>query len=169
MVGAVKLFFKNYFNFTGRSSRSEYWWTILTFFIVCFVIALIEVIYIFTILFNDPYSALSILEYWYLRPSFIFSLAMSIGMLSLAARRLQDRGHSGWWQLANIIPGLLFIVSYLNILDSVITGGSINWSVLIAASTFGLISLGTGVAMTVFLCLPPTEDENKWGRNPLLD
>ena len=26
MLDAVKLFFKNYFNFTGRASRSEYWW-----------------------------------------------------------------------------------------------------------------------------------------------
>ena len=34
MIDAVKLFFKNYFNFTGRASRSEYWWFILAYLIV---------------------------------------------------------------------------------------------------------------------------------------
>ena len=34
MLDAVKLFFKNYFNFYGRSSRSEFWWFVLAYFIV---------------------------------------------------------------------------------------------------------------------------------------
>ena len=34
MLDAVKLFFKNYFNFTGRASRSEYWWFVLAYFIM---------------------------------------------------------------------------------------------------------------------------------------
>ena len=60
MIDAVKLFFKNYFNFTGRASRSEYWWFILAFAIVYIVISTIESVFIFAAIFddilNDPYS-----------------------------------------------------------------------------------------------------------------
>ena len=176
MLDAVKLFFKNYFNFKGRASRSEYWWFILAFVIVYIVIATIETVFIFATLFddiyNDPYSysysTSDAIKDRFLMPSFLFYLAMMIGLLSLAARRLQDRGHSGWWQLANIIPGILFLIPYLAMLDSIITGGSFNPGAAIASTIFGIISFGTGVTMIVFLCLPPKEDENKWGRNPLL-
>ena len=34
MLDAVKLFFKNYFNFYGRASRSEFWWFVLAYFIL---------------------------------------------------------------------------------------------------------------------------------------
>ncbi len=36
-VKAVGLFFKNYFNFTGRSTRSEYWWVVLFNFVLVLV------------------------------------------------------------------------------------------------------------------------------------
>ena len=176
MLDAVKLFFKNYFNFKGRASRSEYWWFILAFAIVYIVISTIESVFIFATIFddiyNDPYSysysASDAFKDTFLMPSFLFYLAMMIGLLSLVSRRLQDRGHTGWWQLANIIPGILFFIPYLAILDSIITGDSFNPGAAIAATIFGIISFGTGVTLIVFLCLPPKEDENKWGRNPLL-
>ena len=174
MIDAVKLFFKNYFNFTGRASRSEYWWFILAFAIVYIVISTIESVFIFAAIFddilNDPYSysTSDAIKDSFLMPSFLFYLAMMIGLLSLAARRLQDRGHSGWWQLANIIPGILFLIPYFNFLFSIMDGGPINTGAGITASIFGIIGFGTGVTMIVFLCLPPKEDVNKWGRNPLL-
>jgi len=174
MIDAVKLFFKNYFNFTGRASRSEYWWFILAFAIVYLVISTIESVFIFSAIFddilNDPYSysASDAIKDSFLMPSFLFCIAMTIGMFSLVARRLQDRGHSGWWQLANVIPQILFLIPYFDFLFSIMDGGPINTGAGIAASIFGIIAFGTGVTMIVFLCLPPKDDENKWGRNPLL-
>ena len=82
MIDAVKLFFKNYFNFTGRASRSEYWWFILAFALL-FVISTIESVFIFSAIFddilNDPYSysASDAIKDSFLMPSFLFCLAMN--------------------------------------------------------------------------------------------
>ena len=91
------------------------------------------------------------------------ALASLIGWLSLTARRLQDRGNSGWWQLANYTP---IIIMYIFLIPLILNPENIG--LIIGAGLFGLIAIGTGITLIVFLCLPPIEDENKWGRNPLL-
>jgi len=72
MVMAVKLLFVNYFNFSGRASRAEFWWVYLALTIIGIVPFLGGIIY----------------------------LIASIGFISLTSRRLQDVGLSGWYQLA---------------------------------------------------------------------
>ena len=71
MVRAIKLFFVNYFNFSGRASRAEFWWV---------------------------YLALTIIGFVPLVGIFI-QLVTFIGLISLTSRRLQDVGFSGWYQL----------------------------------------------------------------------
>ena len=71
MVMAIKLFFVNYFNFSGRASRAEFWWV---------------------------YLALTIIGFVPLVGIFI-QLVTFIGLISLTSRRLQDVGFSGWYQL----------------------------------------------------------------------
>ena len=150
MLDAVKLFFKNYFNFTGRASRSEFWWFYLAYLIVAVVIMIAE-----GLAKGVDYAGSGV-------ASNLFTLVTLIGWLSLTARRLQDRGHSGWWQLAYlipIIPMVFFAVS------SAITE---DVSHVIALGLVVLLWIGIFITFIVFLCLPPKEDENKWGRNPLL-
>ena len=71
MLMAIKLFFVNYFNFSGRASRAEFWWV---------------------------YLALTIIGFVPLVGIFI-QLVTFIGLISLTSRRLQDVGFSGWYQL----------------------------------------------------------------------
>ena len=40
-VAAIKLFFANYANFKGRSTRAEYWWAMLFVFLISFVLEFI--------------------------------------------------------------------------------------------------------------------------------
>lgn len=96
---AIKLYFVNYVNFEGRSTRSEYWWAFL--FNTC-VNILIELLIIFQI----PVLAL-------LAP--IVSLGLLLPGLSIAIRRLHDTGKSWVYILMGLIPlagPIILIVQY---------------------------------------------------------
>ena len=150
MLDAVKLYFINYFNFTSRASRSEYWWAYLAYVIVAVVIMIAE-----GLAMGLDYAGSGV-------ASKLFAFATLIGWLSLNARRLQDRGHTGWWQLAYLIP--IIPLLYFVILYAVTE----NESYMFALGLVLLLWIGILITFIVFLCLPPKEDENKWGRNPLL-
>ena len=42
MMKAAKLFFTNYFDFSGRASRGEFWWAYLAFFIVSTILFIVD-------------------------------------------------------------------------------------------------------------------------------
>jgi len=121
MKEAVVSVLTNWNNFSGRACRSEFWYFVLAAFLVSIIISIFEIA---TGMVDIESAEMGIL-------SIIFTLLLFVPSLSVTARRLQDRGWSGWWQLLYVtIVGTLVII-VLNI-------------------------------------LPAKEDENKWGRNPLL-
>ena len=121
MKEAVVSVLTNWNNFSGRACRSEFWYFVLVTFLVSMIIQIIEIA---TGMVDIESAEMGIL-------SIIFTLFIFVPSISVTARRLQDRGWSGWWQLLYLtIVGILIII-VLNI-------------------------------------LPAKEDENKWGRNPLL-
>ena len=94
----IKLFFKNYVNFSGRSRRAEYWYAVLFNLIVGIGISIISGI-ITAVSDGSTVGAVitSILTYgWY--------LATLIPGLALAVRRLHDLGKSGLYILFILIP-----------------------------------------------------------------
>ena len=160
MFKAVRLFFVNYFDFSGRASRGEFWWAYLAFFIVSIILAIVDaviggVVYGFTesefLLNNGIFTN-------------ILSLVTLIGWISLTSRRLQDNGHTGWWQLAyfSIIPTIILWMFFILTADG-------NPVLLSFSIIFTIITLALYILILVWLILPPTENENRWGRNPLLD
>jgi uncharacterized membrane protein YhaH (DUF805 family) len=84
---AVKLGFANYVNFSGRASRSEYWYWFL------FVAA-------FGAIIGPPAP----------RMRTIFFLATFLPGLSVSVRRLHDLDRSGWWVLLYLIPIVGWII-----------------------------------------------------------
>lgn len=96
---AVKLFFKNYANFKGRSVRREYWFGVLFNFIASCVLAA----------FANVMPAITVLG----------SFVLILPGLSLSVRRLHDVGKSGKWLFFALVPyvGWIYLI-YLFIQNS---------------------------------------------------
>ena len=165
MTKAAKLFFTNYFDFSGRASRGEFWWAYLAFFIVSIILAILDGAIAGMIFGFTDNELLSITESEFLSNngffSNIFSLVTAIGWISLTSRRLQDNGHTGWWQLAyfSIIPTIILWVFFISADGNPVL---LSFSII-----FTIITLALYILILVWLILPPTEDENRWGPNPL--
>ena len=165
MTKAAKLFFVNYFDFSGRASRGEFWWAYLAFFIVSTILFIVDGVIVGMIFGFTDNELLSITENEFLSNngffSNIFSLVTLIGWISLTSRRLQDNGHTGWWQLAyfSIIPTIILWVFFISADGNPVL---LSFSII-----FTIITLALYILILVWLILPPTEDENKWGPNPL--
>lgn len=100
----------------GRSDRPEYWWFTLYATIVFGLLMVVDN-YVLGLTFfsilepfgdNNDSGVLALL----------FMLGTLVQSITLTARRLHDRGHSGWWQLAFIVPFLNFMVFYWLVRDA---------------------------------------------------
>lgn len=78
---SISSVFRQYFVFSGRACRSEYWW-----------FALFHIIAIFALAFTIPSLFV------------IYFLATIIPTLAVLVRRLHDTGRAAWWLLLPIIP-----------------------------------------------------------------
>ena len=89
---SVRVCFSKYADFTGRATRSEYWWFFLFILLVSAAISMV----------SHTLSGL-------------FSLATLLPSIAAAARRLHDTNRSGWWQLIILVPviGLVVLVVFL--------------------------------------------------------
>jgi len=97
---SIKTCFNKYAVFSGRASRSEFWFFVLFGFLGGIITAIIDVMILgFPAEKNGPINL-------------IFSIALIIPSISVTARRLHDINKSGWWQLLwlTIIGGILLII-----------------------------------------------------------
>jgi len=87
MIEAYKKYWLNYFNFSGRSTRSDYWYVVLINFVIFQVFSLID-------------SFIPQLKFL----STIYFLATFIPDITLVVRRYHDINKSGWSYLKLLIP-----------------------------------------------------------------
>ncbi len=139
---AVASAFRRYFDFSGRSSRSEFWW----FFLFCILLYMLTLSLTINELgqideLNPRVFLPKVLTSW-LGLAFILTTIPSI---SLAVRRFHDINMSGWWYVAlQIVPSLL---SQLMLI-------------------FSFISFITLFVFLYFMCVEGGGD-NQYGANPL--
>ena len=102
-LNAISTVFAKTFTFSGRASRSEYWWFFAFYFIgsiVCLAIDAAMVLPVVQALGPQAIEVISPLSF----ASIWFAIAMSIPYLSLSVRRLHDAGFSGFWTLLYFLP-----------------------------------------------------------------
>ena len=156
---AIKLGFSNYFSFSGRSTRAEYWWWVL-----------------FTIAGGSILGSVdTIINVWaetgqtsLLRP--LFGLVTIIPSIALGSRRLHDIGKSGWWQLGLTLPilfGVILII--LGIVFAFISGsdGDVSLVVLLILVGLGLCAFVVSFIYWLLWFARQGEDgPNKYGPDP---
>lgn len=102
---AYKAFFRNYANFKGRSSRSEFWFVSLANFLIALAVYLLLIPDIILMALGEGDStSLMIRTLVILAVYFIYQLVCFVPSLSLSVRRLHDIDKSGWCILLGLIP-----------------------------------------------------------------
>ncbi|RZI74846.1 MAG: DUF805 domain-containing protein [Variovorax sp.] len=92
---AVKTCFAKFADFSGRATRSEYWWFVLAYFLLALVTGFIH-------------------EYLY----FLVVLVFLVPMISAGVRRLHDIGKTGWLLLIGLIPLVGLVLIYFMVQPS---------------------------------------------------
>ena len=91
----------NWKNFSGRASRSEFWYFVLASAILGAIVGAIELA-TGLVSIEDPNATGPL--------SAILNLLLAIPTIAVTSRRLQDYGYSGWWQLSYITVIGIFVV-----------------------------------------------------------
>ena len=111
-VDSVRLCLSDkYFAFSGRASRSEFWWFYLASVLVLMVCAAGDGVLI--ALYKSEGGMIYLLLLFLL---VMAMLALVIPSIAVSVRRLHDTGRSGWWYLLNLVPyigGIVLFVFFL--------------------------------------------------------
>ncbi len=131
--------FDNYFNFSTRARRSEYWYFILANFIIAIILTIIDKVLGIGILNN------------------VYNIAVFVPTLAVAVRRLHDIGKSG--SLILIFYALIGLLLLTMTLSGMTSPG---------IGFFGLLMviLGFSIWMIVLFCREGELGENNYGLDP---
>lgn len=147
MFSAYKKFWTRYADFSGRSSRSDYWWVVLCHFLITLPFSFIAFFGFLIPLFSEIYYAglydyepdlsgamagagLAVFIMFLLT---IYWLATIVPHLAITVRRLRDAGFHWSFIFLGVGPTIASFIPVLNILAA-------------------LVSLPCGIALIVLLC-----------------
>jgi uncharacterized membrane protein YhaH (DUF805 family) len=144
---AVTACFRKYARFSGRASRSEYWFFFLFLVLMNGVASILDAA-LFTLDFEDSGPFYTLVTFGLFLPS-----------LAVGWRRLHDTNRSGWWfggfWLALVVSILLFGLSAV--------GGAADEAILGLGIVLGLAGLAYAIAMLVFLTRKGQPHPNRFG------
>lgn len=136
--------------FSGRASRSEYWWFVLFCALVGIVTAILDAVFGTEILLGvDKYGNPQVIGII----NIIVGLGLLLPSLAVCFRRLHDRNLSGWYAFAPLIIALIALV-FVKIIS-------------ILALILALVSIGLSIYLFVMLMLKGDNGTNNYGPDPL--
>ncbi|WP_417722459.1 DUF805 domain-containing protein [Salipiger sp.] len=160
---SVRTCFRRYATFSGRASRSEFWWWVLFVVGMSVVLGLAD-----RMLFGaDPVTGRAPR-----RLSGVFNLLVLLPWLAVAFRRMHDSGRPGWYYFAPLLVsvGLMFVllsgIVIATATDVDPTGVSLLVGGVGAAATM-VIHLCMVVLMIWWLTRPSDPGENRYGPPPV--
>lgn len=129
---------EKYATFSGRASRSEYWWFQLFYWVLMVVIVAIAGGLGAMFTGGDMSNMPTVFYIVVGAPALVIMLGLLVPMLAIQIRRFHDRNMSGWWYLGLIVFG---VVPFVGVLGS--------------------------IAILVISILKGTDGPNKFGPDPL--
>lgn len=139
-------------DFKGRTRRSEFWWTILAYYIFVLIVNFILGIVL-------PYTATTIID-----------VILQFLIFGVTVRRLHDTGKSGWWVGASWIVSIIssiYIMANSDILMSV--NVSLEYIIRFASApeSKGLTAINTilNFIVIIFCLLDSTPGANRYGES----
>ncbi|MEY3972343.1 MAG: hypothetical protein RLY84_736 [Actinomycetota bacterium] len=139
---AVVSGFRNYFNFRGRASRSEFWYWFLFTILISIVATTVESVLWPVPMAQDEWLQL---QNTLSQPTPItnfLAIALLVPNLSVTARRFHDAGFSAKWLILQLVPIAYAIFAAIG-------------AISILSSSNGLLALSTEDLMSlVFLVIP---------------
>ena len=105
MFNSVRRVLSRYATFSGRASRSEFWYWVLAIVIVMFIFRTIDATIIAPLLGFKPFQPQAGQPL-----SMLLTLALIIPNIALGVRRLHDINRSGWWTCIAFVPFIGFAV-----------------------------------------------------------
>ena len=150
---AISVCFRRYFGFSGRASRSEYWFFILFTILLGIITGLVD-----SMLFGVPMSGEVAGPL-----NTISALVVLIPTFAVAWRRLHDIGRSGWWiggfWLASIGAVLLVAMS----MGAAVFSPEALANAMLLFGTLLVAMLIYFIVMLVFLCTRGDPGPNRYG------
>lgn len=161
---AATRFWRKFATFSGRASRSEYWWWVLISFCISVVLQLVGTLVLGPGLFQSfgrP-SKFDLRAFLLpLIPSLVWTLIVLVPSIALVVRRLHDTNRRGWWYLL-VLPYLIGLPFQLQGLASYdperLAAGDVGGLAIAPLAIGGLFSLIGGIGgivVLVFLILGP--------------
>lgn len=139
---------QKYATFSGRASRSEYWWFILIYVVGALIVSITGS----GILYG------------------IYVLAMLVPVTAAGFRRLQDTGRPGWYILIPVGLGLLSMVLTPMMTPAVGPGGEMarmpGMGGMGLMAVLGIVQLGLLVLFIYWLTRPSQPEANDYGPPP---
>lgn len=140
-------------DFKGRTRRSEFWWTILAYYIFVLIVNLILGVVL-------PYTATTII-----------GIILKFLIFGVTVRRLHDTGKSGWWVGVSWIVSIIssiYVMANSDILMSVNINPEEIMEFASAPATIGITAINTilNIIVIIFCLLDSKAETNKYGESP---
>ncbi|WP_114967154.1 DUF805 domain-containing protein [Alkalilacustris brevis] len=146
--GAVSACLRRYFGFSGRASRSEFWYFVLFGFLASFTASILDVMLFGVADETAPLSAL-------------VGLGLFFPQLAVTFRRLHDTGRSGWWVGWVFFGPLLVTLAF-----AAVSGGGVLVTPDAAMGLMLLFMIGwfaIFLLILIFLCQRGDPGPNRYG------
>ena len=153
---------KNYFNFSGRARRKEFWMYTLFLIIFTFASMILDVILGIDFKISNGWYEQSL---GYGPIYIIVSLFHWIPALSVTVRRLHDSDRTGWWYFGPtlLMLGAVLIGAMFGGLGYALGSESMTITGIVLGVILYLAGIGLAITALVFLFFDGTKGDNRFG------